>query len=167
MTSSATVWMAALMLVASVALFVAAPLTEVFSARRRETDEEARGARLQHERGLATAALRELDFDHEMGKIDDDDYHALRTRLETRALAAMSGLSELSDLSTVAGLSELSALDGPALSGADAPARTAAAGGIKPCPRCATPAAADYLFCPRCGATLERPVDLPAGSSAP
>jgi len=141
MTSNVTVWLAALMLVASVALFVAAPLTEVFSSRRRGTDDEARSTRLQHERGLATAALRELDFDHEMGKIADGDYHALRARLETRALSAMSGLSELGAVGANARI---------------------APHGARPCPRCGTPPAAHYLFCPLCCAALDGPVGASA-----
>jgi cytochrome c-type biogenesis protein CcmI len=138
MTSSSTVWIAALMLVASVALFVAAPLTEVFAYRRSETDDEARRARLEHDRGLATAALRELDFDHEMGKIADDEYHALRIGLETRALAAMSELSGLNDRGNPGSV------------------------GGKVCPRCAAPPAANFRFCPLCGAKLDRPADSSA-----
>ncbi|MGH7836945.1 MAG: c-type cytochrome biogenesis protein CcmI [Steroidobacteraceae bacterium] len=129
MTSNITVWIAALMLVASVALFVAAPLTEAWSYRRRESDDEVRRARLEHERGLATTALRELDFDHAMGKIADDEFRALRGELETRALTAMV---ELDDRASVA-----------------------ATGNVKACPRCKASLAPDYHFCPLCGAPLD------------
>jgi hypothetical protein len=38
---------------------------------------------------LARAALREVEFDHALGNLDDHDYAALRTRYERRALAAL------------------------------------------------------------------------------
>lgn len=85
-------WLAMLLLGASVALFVAAPLTEIFAARRRPEDSAAR-ARLEHARGLALAALRELEFDHAMGKIAEAEFQAIRARLEARALAAMTELA--------------------------------------------------------------------------
>jgi hypothetical protein len=84
-----------LLLTASVALFVAAPLTEVFAARRRTTDATAR---LEHDRGLALAAIRELEFDHAMGKIADAEFQTLRARLEDRALTAMTAIDGLRNL---------------------------------------------------------------------
>jgi len=83
-----------LLLAASVALFVAAPLTEVFTARRR-IGATADVARLEHERGLALAAIRELEFDHAMGKIADADFQTMRSRLEGRALTAMTALAQV------------------------------------------------------------------------
>jgi hypothetical protein len=37
----------------------------------------------------ARDALREVEFDHRLGNLDDADYRALRTRYERRALAAL------------------------------------------------------------------------------
>lgn len=37
----------------------------------------------------ARDALREVEFDHRLGNLDDADYQALRTRYERRALAAL------------------------------------------------------------------------------
>jgi len=50
-------------------------------------------ARLEHERGLALAAIRELEFDHALGKIADADFQTMRSRLEARALTAMTALA--------------------------------------------------------------------------
>jgi hypothetical protein len=86
--------LAMLLLAASVALFVAAPLTEIFTTPGR-SKQEVEAARLEHDRGLALAALRELEFDHAMGKIADGEFATMRTRLEVRALAAMSALERL------------------------------------------------------------------------
>jgi hypothetical protein len=90
-----TIWLAALMLIGAVALFVAAPLTEVLAGRPLRTDAHIEGARLEHQRGLATAAIRELEFDYAMGKIAEPDFRAMRRRLEARALEAMAGLVKL------------------------------------------------------------------------
>ena len=84
-----------LLLATSVALFVAAPLTEVFALRKR-IGEDPTIARLEHERGLALAAIRELEFDHAMGKIADADFQTMRSRLEARALTAMTALARVS-----------------------------------------------------------------------
>jgi hypothetical protein len=89
------IWLAAVMLIASVALFVAAPLAELIGAPAVRRAEESEDTRLEHQRGLATAAIRELDFDHAMGKLEDAEYCILRDRLEARALAAMEGLARL------------------------------------------------------------------------
>lgn len=87
-----TLWIALLMLTAAVALFVAAPLTEGLAARRREAEIKDRTAGLEHDRALAVAAIRELEFDRAMGKIDDADFTSIRASLEARALDAMQGL---------------------------------------------------------------------------
>ena len=90
-----TIWIAALMLIGSVALFVAAPLTEFFAAHAGAPDEDAESIRLEHQRGLATAAIRELEFDYATGKIAEGEFRALRERLEARALEAMAALDRL------------------------------------------------------------------------
>jgi hypothetical protein len=80
-------YLAALLIVASVALFVAAPLGGGLLTSRRIRD-AAEAERLEHELGLAMQGLRELDFDREMGKLSDDDCEALCERLMARALDA-------------------------------------------------------------------------------
>lgn len=90
-----TIWIAVLMLIGAVALFVAAPLTEVLAARQRRADANTEAARLEHQRGLATTAIRELEFDYATGKIAEPDFRAIRRRLEARALEAMAGLDKL------------------------------------------------------------------------
>src|SRR5260370_42457777 len=79
------------MIVASVALFVAAPLAGGLFRRRRVAN-ELDLERLEHERGLAVQGLRELEFDHEMAKLDDADYPELKATLEARALAPMGAI---------------------------------------------------------------------------
>ena len=71
-------YLAAVLIVASVALFVAAPLGGGLLATRRAGRDAAEAERLEHERALAMQGLRELEFDREMGKLSDADYAALR-----------------------------------------------------------------------------------------
>jgi hypothetical protein len=88
-------YVAAILIVAAVALFVAAPLSGGFPRRRAATSRELDLERLEHERGMAVQGLRELEFDHEMGKLDETDYRDLKRSLEDRALAAMSAIERL------------------------------------------------------------------------
>jgi hypothetical protein len=85
-------YLAAILIVAAVALFVAAPLSGGFPRRRRSTSLQLDLERLEHERGLAVQGLRELEFDHEMGKLDEVDYRDLQRALEDRALSAMTAI---------------------------------------------------------------------------
>ena len=87
-------YLAAALIIAGVALFVAAPLGVGIVARK-SSAARAELDRLEHERSLAIQGLRELEFDHEMGKLADPDFETLRASLETRALAAMSALDNL------------------------------------------------------------------------
>jgi hypothetical protein len=91
---SLVVYVAGLALIAAVAWFAAGPLLS--PADRDEPEEESRShERLRRRKEEALAAIREAEFDHELGKISDDDYQRLRERLESEALAAMKQLQAL------------------------------------------------------------------------
>ncbi|HVN89097.1 MAG TPA: hypothetical protein VMT61_04725 [Candidatus Binataceae bacterium] len=89
-----TIWIAAVMLIASVALFVAAPLTDVFTEPK-SNDDETEELRFEHLRNLATSAIRELEFDYATGKMTEAEFRNLRNALENRALTAMAELERL------------------------------------------------------------------------
>jgi cytochrome c-type biogenesis protein CcmI len=87
------VWIVATLVITAVGLYIAAPLSDpVFNSEGLAVDEDWR--RRGHEHALAVQALRELEFDQAMGKLDTNDYHALREKLETRALATMPAQQE-------------------------------------------------------------------------
>ena len=140
-----TNYVAAVLIVAAVALFVAAPLSGGFPRRRSATGRELELERLEHERGLAVQGLRELDFDHEMGKVDEFDYRELKRSLEDRALAAMSALERLRGVSRAAV---------PLGVAAPAPRATPRSSVVNFCPQCGVPAGASHNFCASCGASL-------------
>jgi len=141
-------YVAALLIVAAVALFVAAPLTEGFLRRKRSANLEL--ARIEHERELALQGLRELEFDHEMGKLDEADYHNLKSGLESRALEAMRALERLAQEHRLAVVRLAPTRD--------VSSSNPTAGGGRPlnfCPQCGTRVAAGYRYCGGCGNSLE------------
>jgi len=145
-------YLAAVLIVASVALFVAAPLGGGLLAVRRAGRDAAEAERLEHERALAMQGLRELEFDREMGKLSEADYTALREGLMARALGASAALERLH--AAVAPASETAAARPRLVKSAAASATAPAAGSrIRFCPQCGVEVAAGK-FCSECGAPL-------------
>jgi len=136
------IWIAAMLLITAVALFVAAPLSDQVSNEDRPAS-EAESGRREHEHSLAVQALRELEFDYAMGKLDADDYHALRLRLEMRALAAMSERVTSSRHSSPCLVGSVVRLSH---SVAAAPVN------INFCSQCGTRSVETHNFCHNCGA---------------
>jgi cytochrome c-type biogenesis protein CcmI len=97
-------YIAAVLIVAGVALFVAAPLSGGLLARAKRSREELELEHWQHEHALAVQGLRELEFDREMGKLSDADYQSLRGSLQGRALQAMSAIEKFKDQERAANL---------------------------------------------------------------
>ncbi|MGH7779943.1 MAG: zinc-ribbon domain-containing protein [Candidatus Binataceae bacterium] len=172
-------YLAAAMIVAGVALFVAAPLAGGFLPARLKRPDEVEAEQLEHERGLAVQALRDLEFDREMGKLSDADYEALRVTLENRALAAMKSIETLQDKVESARVAGAAAAAKPPLR-AEAPRRPepqriaqgSVFGNLRPragpqravrfCPQCGTRMIADARFCAECGLAL-RPAGRASG----
>lgn len=82
-----------IVMVSLVALYVAAPFF------RRDADEEtplpepvAPKDILERQKREAYAAIKEAEFDHEMGKLSDADFAALTEKYRLQALGAIAGL---------------------------------------------------------------------------
>lgn len=114
------------------AWYVARPL--VFQPRRK-----GRGAALHA--GPAAAgghhdevllALRDLEFDHRLGKVTDEDYGLLRTELMAQAAATLKQETPVSDDRIEA--------------------QVRARRERRPCPACGRPLHTVDRFCPACGA---------------
>lgn len=86
------VYLAGLVVIVAVAVAIAAPLLwpRVEAATGPAVDPER--YRLEKEKELAYAAIKEADFDFEMGKLSSEDHTALRQKYEGRALAALAAL---------------------------------------------------------------------------
>ncbi len=139
------IWVAAILLIIAVALFIAAPLIDpVFGSRRSVISAESE--RREHEHGQAIQALRDLEFDHAMGKLDAGDYRALRERLEIRELTAMSGREKTPRYSSMDEIAPV-VVSSQSVSAA----RTAT---VNFCARCGTRIVLAHNFCANCGAAL-------------
>lgn len=163
-------YLAAILIIAAVALFVAAPLSGGFPRRRRSTTLQLELERLEHERGLAMQGLRELEFDHEMGKLDEVDYHNLKRSLEDRALSAMTAIERARGAMRAGTIQPAArpariALARVGLAAAPAPRAPSARGmagaagaghppGVNFCPQCGVRAGTGHNFCAECGASL-------------
>lgn len=86
-------------------------------------------------------ALKDLDFDHKMGKIDDADYQEMKTRFETDAVALLGRIDDLA-----AGVSTKAARKGAAPVAAD----------VRFCVKCGANIGADFNFCGKCGAAIPK-----------
>lgn len=78
-------------LVLAVALFVAAPLfqpAEVLGVEQEPGERE----RWERQKRQALEAIKEIELDHRMGKLSDEDMTAMRGRFEAQALEAMTAL---------------------------------------------------------------------------
>jgi NADH pyrophosphatase NudC (nudix superfamily) len=161
-------YLAAAMIVAGVAMFVAAPLAGGLMPARIRKASELDAERFEHERGLAVQGLRELEFDREMGKLSDADYETLRAALENRALGAMQSLERLAasaETARAAAAKPVLHFEPPRRA---EPARAAqmptfgvmranagAPRKVRFCPQCGSRTIADARFCAECGLALK------------
>ncbi|MSQ47715.1 MAG: hypothetical protein EXR78_04880 [Deltaproteobacteria bacterium] len=95
-------YISGLVLVGMIALFVAAPLFKPERESGRSGVREDQAARWEKQKTDAYAAIKEADFDQEMGKLTEEDYRLLREKYEARALEALAEL----DRSRVPGAGE-------------------------------------------------------------
>lgn len=142
------IYLAVVLIVVGVALFVAAPLFET-ARRAREDGADLERNRLEHERALAVQALRELEFDREMRKLSEEDWAELKQNLEARALRAMAALEKLDKESATRGVP--AARKRVARIG---DAATAGGPAVRFCPACGKPVAGKVNFCGECGGAL-------------
>ena len=89
---TAAIYLAGLVIIAAMAVAVAAPLLW-----RRQPPPEVATAdperyRLEKEKELAYAAIKEAEFDLEMGKLSAEDHALIRAKYEARALEALEAL---------------------------------------------------------------------------
>jgi hypothetical protein len=85
------VYLSGLVVIASVAVAVAWPLLRPTAMSTVPVGDPER-YRWEREKDLAYAAIKEADFDLQMGKLSAEDHAALRAKYEARALAALGAL---------------------------------------------------------------------------
>jgi hypothetical protein len=95
---------------------------------------------LEREKALVLRSIKELEFDHNMGKVSEADFQEIGGRLRARALALMQDL-------------ERADRPGPVKAPGRPPVADAAA---DKCENCGTRNDPDAKFCKHCGRKLER-----------
>jgi hypothetical protein len=89
---SVLVYLAGLVVVAVVAFCIAGPLLRPQPEAAPAAHGDPERYRLEKEKELAYAAIKEADFDLQMGKLSAEDHATLRTTYEARALKALEAL---------------------------------------------------------------------------
>lgn len=108
-----------------------------------------RGQRLQERKEQLYVAIKELEFDQELGKLSADDYQRMRRQLEGEALAVIQQLDQLNGHADPDDL--LQQLEREVSARRQAPTTSEA----ECCPSCRTERRPDDLFCSRCGTRFE------------
>ena len=131
-------WLLAFLILLAVAAYVTYPLLRPPQKRETEKGEEEL---LSHKEALLSA-IKELQFDYELGNLSPKEHRELEEKYEARALSV------------------LRELDHPSPSGKEAVEREIAAlrRVVKErrfCSRCGVPTDPQDSFCPRCGAPLK------------
>jgi NADH pyrophosphatase NudC (nudix superfamily) len=82
----------ALILVVAVVAFILQPVLQGHWASLRHEDEEM--TEVEARRRVTLLALRDAEYDFAMGKLDENDYQALKRQLSAEALAALEALEK-------------------------------------------------------------------------
>lgn len=146
--------------------FIAVILHPILTARDtwlRPTNLARTRIELTEQKEQLYSSIRELEFDHSLGKISDADFETLRLDLEGQAVDALRHLDSLQD-TAAPGEADLDARIEADLQAtvAAAPAPTPVAATTQPgpvatpapanfCPSCGVARQATHKFCPGCG----------------
>ena len=132
---------------ALLAVFVAVVVYPVLAAPRawrRPTGGDRRLLELTERKEQLYASIKELEFDHGVGKMSGDDHDSLRAELESQALGVLSELQRL----------EVGDPDRDLRTQIEEDARALVVG---PCPGCGRDQEPGHRFCPDCGQRLAEP----------
>jgi hypothetical protein len=136
----------ALLIVAAVAIVAWPYFSPVAAANRLPNGSDPALESLVTQRDATYAAIKDLEFDHTMGKLSDADYKGMRTKYETKAVAILQELDGLKK-----------APPPRARSGENAESIEQEVQRLRrgaKCPQCGAPHAANDVFCAKCGTAL-------------
>ncbi|MDE2830506.1 MAG: hypothetical protein OXN20_10345, partial [Gemmatimonadota bacterium] len=87
-----------ILIAAGILLFIFTPLFDPRDANtiNQISRREARRRELIEQRDMVYEAIRELDFDHRMGKVEEDDYRQTRARYTAQAVELIKSLDKAS-----------------------------------------------------------------------
>jgi predicted RNA-binding Zn-ribbon protein involved in translation (DUF1610 family) len=159
----------ALLLTLLTALYVLHPVIRASALGQRYFREAAASDRLADllaRRDAIYQAIRDLDFDHETGKLTAEDHRVMRAQLMAEGVAVLQELDRVMELASPEDLEaeierEVARLRQRRAAPVAEPAATPvgdvkdAPVGVRTCPECGQQAPADAAFCVHCGAALE------------
>lgn len=105
-------------------------------------------------KGIALAALKEIEFDRATGKLSDDDYRALMVKYTEHAVDAMRAEETLAAAAAPGGVIAGDSAAVESLIAAKVRALRAGSSGATGCPTCGPRPEADAVFCSTCGTRL-------------
>ncbi len=107
---------------------------------------EPRNQQLQERKEHLYAAIKELEFDQDLGKLSAEDYQGLRSQLESEALAVIQQLDQMNGRSDTDALQDQIEREVLAL-------RAEQSDGS--CPSCQATREPKALFCSQCGTRFD------------
>jgi hypothetical protein len=162
-----TVDITSILIIVSIGLLTAAFIFKPFLTKSAaEKKESAEQTKIDHVRSSLLAekervlsALQELDFDHTLHKIPEEEYPVQRAALMTRAAEIMQALDEMG-VATAAPVVDPAAKAGSGQDYDEVEALIAKRRGETGkqnkgfCPKCGQPILENDRFCPKCGQAL-------------
>ncbi|MCK5652053.1 MAG: c-type cytochrome biogenesis protein CcmI [Gemmatimonadetes bacterium] len=142
-----TLMLGALLVTAAVVIYVLYPIITGAQAPLERLDDEPTEAEMR--KTVALKALRDVEYERAMGKLDDGDYEFLKAELSSEALAALQAEEE----ATGAGGSSAAGLEGEIVA-----ARARLRSGPI-CDACGEANETGSRFCAQCGRPLGGPAD--------
>ncbi len=90
-----TLMLGALLVTAAVVIYVLYPIITGAQAPLERLDDEPTEAEMR--KAVALKALRDVEYERAMGKLDDGDYELLKAELSSEALAALQAEEEANE----------------------------------------------------------------------
>jgi hypothetical protein len=142
------------LLAAGLVIFIGEPLVRRHMDETLDSPQDREVDHLTLQKETLYTAIRDLDFDYHTGKVDEQDFTELRSRLESEAIEILRALDEIDPFASlddelerqIAALRHApSVTAGAALHGPSTPSV---------CSRCGIPLQGDENFCAACGHAL-------------
>ncbi len=127
-----------------VSIYVILPIVQARTGALRKTSHKGnhRAADLEDRKNSIYSAIKEIEFDYQMGKLSEEDYDELRQQYKNDAVGLMKQLDKVAPKAAVG------------KKGTRQAAGKKSNGAVEFCWLCGTNVTADDHFCPQCGNTL-------------
>jgi hypothetical protein len=142
------------LIAAGLVIFIGEPFVRRYTPETLDSAQDQEVEQLTLQKEMLYTAIRDLDFDYHTGKVDEEDFTELRSRLENEAIETLRALDEIDPF---ASLDDELERQIAALRQTPLDPQVAAVNGLDvplACARCETPLQGDENFCAACGHAL-------------